>query len=89
MSLESVRSLFDAAGFAEVDARVAELEVSWPDVATVAGGVLGTPYASALQALTDDQRSRFEAALRQRFASGESDGVVRRQTAAVVVRAIA
>ncbi len=90
MELEAVRSLFEAADFAEVDARVVELEVSWPDSATVAAGVFGTPLGPVVSALGDPERSRFEAALMERFvAVEEPGGAVRRQTAAVIVRAVA
>jgi ubiquinone/menaquinone biosynthesis C-methylase UbiE len=88
MSLESVRLLVEGAGFTEISARVEELEVSWPDAATAAAGVLGTPYAASLAALSSEQRERYDAAVLSRFAGPpETGGPVRRQTAAVVVRA--
>ncbi len=89
MSVDSVRSLFEAGGFSEVDARVVELEVSWPDSASVAAGVMGTPFGPVLQEMADDQRRRLQAALMDRFQSDAPGGPVRRQTAAVVVRAVA
>ena len=89
MSVDSVRSLFEAGGFSEVDARAVELEVSWPDSASVAAGVMGTPFGSVVQEMADDQRRRLEAALMDRFQPEAPDGPVRRQTAAVVVRAVA
>ncbi len=90
MGLEAVRALFEAAEFAEVDARVVELEVSWPDSATVAAGIFGTPLGPVVSALGDPERSRVEAALIGRFAASEEPGgAVRRQTAAVIVRATA
>ena len=57
MSVEPMRSLFEAADFAEVDARVIELEASWPDSASVAAGVMGTPYGPVVSALGEDQRA--------------------------------
>jgi ubiquinone/menaquinone biosynthesis C-methylase UbiE len=89
MSLESVRLLVEGAGLTEISARVEELEVSWPDAATAAAGVLGTPYAAALAALSTEQRQRYHAAVLSRFASNTADGRVRRQTAAVIARATA
>jgi ubiquinone/menaquinone biosynthesis C-methylase UbiE len=87
MSLEAVRSLVDAAGFGSVTASVVELEVSWPDAATAAAGVLGTPFAGALRELSAEQRERYETAVLSRFTVGATGGPVRRQTAAVIVRA--
>jgi ubiquinone/menaquinone biosynthesis C-methylase UbiE len=87
MSLEAVRSLVDAAGFGSVTASVVELEVSWPDAATAAAGVLGTPFTGALAELSAEQRERYETAVLSRFTVGATGGPVRRQTAAVVVRA--
>jgi ubiquinone/menaquinone biosynthesis C-methylase UbiE len=87
MGLEAVRSLVDAAGFGSVTASVVELEVAWPDAATAAAGVLGTPLAGALRELSAEQRERFETAVLSRFTVGATGGPVRRQTAAVVVRA--
>lgn len=95
MSPESVHALVTGAGFTDVDIRVAELEVSWPDAATAAAGVLGTPYAATLQTLSGEQRARYDAAVLRRFAvgtgdaAGGSDGRVRRRTAAVIARATA
>jgi ubiquinone/menaquinone biosynthesis C-methylase UbiE len=90
MGLESVMSLVEGAGFIELHARVAELEVSWPDAATAAAGVYGTPYVAPLNALSAEQRERYDTAVLARFAGpGATGGPVRRQTAAVVVRAIA
>ena len=89
MSLESVRLLVDAAGFTEITAGVEELEVSWPDAATAAAGVLGTPYAASLAALSTEQRQRYDAAVLSRFTVGATGGPVRRGSAAVIVRATA
>jgi ubiquinone/menaquinone biosynthesis C-methylase UbiE len=87
MSLESVRSLVEAAGFGSVTASVVELEVAWPDAATAAAGVLGTPFAGALRDLPAEQRERYETAVLSRFTVAATGGPVRRETAAVVVRA--
>ncbi|MGH7174304.1 MAG: class I SAM-dependent methyltransferase, partial [Gemmataceae bacterium] len=89
MDLDTVRSLFEEAGFSSVRASVLELPVSWPDAATAAAGVFGTPFGPLVHALSPDQRSRFDAALEKRFAPEEPGTPVRRQTAAVVVRATA
>ena len=89
MALETVRSLFAEAGFSPVDARVVELQVTWPDAAPAVAGVLGTPFGPLVHALSADQRSRFYGALEERFAPREPGGPVHRQTAAVVVRATA
>jgi ubiquinone/menaquinone biosynthesis C-methylase UbiE len=90
MGLESVMCLVEGAGFKVLEARVAELEVSWPDAATAAAGVHGTPYVASLNALSADQRERYETAALARFAGpGATGGPVRRQTAAVILRATA
>jgi ubiquinone/menaquinone biosynthesis C-methylase UbiE len=88
MSLEAVRSLVEAAGFGSVTASVVELEVSWPDAATAAAGVLGTPFVGALGELSAEQRERYDTAVLSRFTVGATGGPVRRQTAAVIVRAM-
>jgi ubiquinone/menaquinone biosynthesis C-methylase UbiE len=89
MSLETVRSLLDEADFSPVDASVVELEVSWPDTASVAAGVLGTPFGPLVHGLSPDLRQRFEAGLQKRFAPGEPGAPVRRRTTAVIARATA
>jgi ubiquinone/menaquinone biosynthesis C-methylase UbiE len=87
MGLETVRLLLDEAGFARVDATVVERRVSWPDTASVAAGVRGTPFGPLLQMLSAGQRNRFEAALAKRFAPEAPGAPVHRQTAAVIARA--
>jgi ubiquinone/menaquinone biosynthesis C-methylase UbiE len=89
MSLESVRSLAEAAGFDSVTASVVELEVAWPDAATAAAGVLGTPFVGALRELSAEQRERYDAAVLSRFTVEATGGPVRRESAAVIVRATA
>ena len=89
MSVETVRSLLDEAGFSPVDADVVELEVSWPDTASVVAGALGTPFGPLVHALSPDLRQRFEAELVERFAPEELGAPVRRRTAAVIARATA
>jgi SAM-dependent methyltransferase len=89
MSLETLRSLLDAAGFSPVHAGVVELQVGWPDAASAAAGVLGTPFGPLVHALSPDQRTRFDAALQRRFAPPEPGAPVRRQTVAVIARATA
>ncbi len=89
MSVESVRSLVEDAGFSPVDAGVVQLEVSWPDAASVVAGVLGTPYGPLVHSLPPDLRRRFEAALEKRYTPEEPGARVRRRTAAVIARGIA
>jgi SAM-dependent methyltransferase len=89
MRLERVRALLEDAGFSPIDASVIELEVSWPEPASAAAGVLGTPYGPVVHTLPPDQRRRFEAALEQRFAPEEPGAPVRRRMAAVIARATA
>ena len=89
MDLEVVGSLLQGAGFSAVDVSVVTLNVSWPDAATAAAGVLGTPFGPVTHALSPDQRSRFDAALVKRFAPEQPGAPVRRQTAAVIARAVA
>jgi ubiquinone/menaquinone biosynthesis C-methylase UbiE len=87
MELESVRSLVEAAGFGSVTLSVVELEVAWPDAATAAAGVLGTPFVGALRELSAEQRERYDAAVLSRFTVGPTGGPVRRRTAAVIASA--
>ena len=87
MDLETVRSLLLDAGFSSVEAMVVELQISWPDAASAAAGVLGTPFGPLVQALSEDQRKGFEAELEKRFAPAEPGAPVSRQTAAVIARA--
>ena len=90
MSLEAVRTLVERAGFIAIEARVAELDVSWPDPATAAAGVLGTPYATSLAALSAEQRERYDSIVLARFdGPAEAGGPVTRQSAAVIVIATA
>ncbi len=87
MDVETVRSLLLDAGFSSVEAMVVELQISWPDAASAAAGVLGTPFGPLVHALSEDQRKGFEAALEKRFAPAEPGAPVSRQTAAVIARA--
>jgi SAM-dependent methyltransferase len=89
IGLETVCSLLEEAGFSPVDASVVELQVSWPDAASAAAGVLGTPFGPLVHALAADQRKRFEAGLHNRFAPTEQGAPVRRLTAAVIARGTA
>jgi ubiquinone/menaquinone biosynthesis C-methylase UbiE len=89
MDVETVRSLLIEAGFSSVDALVVEVQVSWPDARSAAAGVLGTPFGPLVQALSEDQRTAFEAELGRRFAPDEPGAPVSRQTAAVIARATA
>jgi ubiquinone/menaquinone biosynthesis C-methylase UbiE len=90
MSLPAVRGLLEGAGFTAVAASVVELEVSWPDAATAAVGVLGTPYAASRAALPPEQRERYDAAVLSRFAGPDGTvGPVTLPSAAVIAQAIA
>lgn len=89
MDLETVCSLLAGAGFSPIDASVVQLEVNWPDVATAAAGILGTPFGPALESLAAERRAHFEAALAQRFAPAEPGAPIRRQSAAVLAVATA
>jgi ubiquinone/menaquinone biosynthesis C-methylase UbiE len=89
MSLDIVRSLLEDAGYSTVDASVVELELTWPDPASAAAGVLGTPFAPLVHGLSPDQRDRYNTALVKRFGPHEPGEPVRRQAAAVIARAIA
>lgn len=84
MSLETVRSLLEEAGFSGIEAGVVALEVSWPDAGSAAAGVLGTPFGPLVHALPPDLRNRFEAQLEKRFAPDTPGAPVRRRTAAVI-----
>jgi hypothetical protein len=63
--------------------------VSWPDAASVAADVLGTPFGPLVRSLAPDLRRRFEAAHEKRYTPEEPGAPVRRRTAAVVARATA
>jgi SAM-dependent methyltransferase len=89
MSVETIRSLLQEAGFSAVDAGVVELEVSWPDTASVVAGALGTPFGPLVHARSPDLRQQFEAELEKRFAPEGIGAPVRRRTAAVIARATA
>jgi SAM-dependent methyltransferase len=89
MDAQEVRSLLGEAAFSPVDTSVVTLQVSWPDVASVAAGVLGTPFGPLVNALSPDQRTRFDAALGKRFAPEQPGAPVYRETAAVIARAVA
>jgi len=89
MSVELVRSLLQEAGFSGIEASVVELQVSWPDAASAAAGVLGTPFGPLVHALSPDLRNRFEAELGARFAPEDPGAPVRRRTVAVIARATA
>lgn len=87
MSLETVRTLLEEAGFSRIEADVVALEVSWPDARSAAAGVLGTPFGPVVHALSPELRNRFEAALEMRFAPETPGAPERRRTAAVIARA--
>jgi SAM-dependent methyltransferase len=87
MDVETVRSLLLEGGFSSVDALVVELQISWPDAASAAAGVLGTPFGPLVRALPEGQRKGFEAELEKRFAPDEPGAPVSRQTASVIARA--
>ena len=89
MGLEAIASLLEEAGFSAIDARVVELQVSWPDAASAAAGILGTPFGPLVHALPAENRDHFEAELQRRFAPTEPGASVRRQTASVIARAVA
>lgn len=89
MGAQQVRSLLEGAGFSPVDISVTTLQVSWPDAGSAAAGVLGTPFGPLVNALSPDQRARFDAALAKRFAPERPGTPVYRETAAVIARAVA
>jgi ubiquinone/menaquinone biosynthesis C-methylase UbiE len=89
MGLDTVRALLEEAGFASVDARVVELQVSWPDARSAAASVLGTPFGPLVHALPPAHRKRFEDQLDRRFAPEDPGAPVRRRTFSVIARATA
>jgi ubiquinone/menaquinone biosynthesis C-methylase UbiE len=89
MRVDSLRALLTGAGFSNIEVAVQELEVSWPDAAAAAAGVLATPYTPSLDGLTPERRAAYDAAVLERFTPEQPGAPVRRQTAAVIARATA
>jgi ubiquinone/menaquinone biosynthesis C-methylase UbiE len=89
MSVDALRALLAGAGFANVEAAVEELEVSWPDAAAAAACVLATPYTPSLGGLTPERRAAYDAAVLERFAPEHPSAPVQRRTASVIARATA
>lgn len=89
MAADEVRSLLEGSGFTSVDVREVDYEVVWPDARSAAVGILGTPFAPALDQLPPDRREALEDELLRRFAPSSPGEPVRRATAAVVARATA
>lgn len=56
MAVEEVEGAFRAAGLEEVDVRLEELELDWPNLTHAVRGISGTPYGPVLAALGEDVR---------------------------------
>lgn len=56
MAVEEVEDAFRAAGLEDLDVRVEQLELAWPDVTHAVRGVFGTPYGPVVAALDEDMR---------------------------------
>ncbi len=83
---EQVSALFEAAGFAGVETSVAELTVSWPDVAAAVGGLSGSVYGPAVARLDSEHRARVHRELERQFAAAPGEPITR-VTAAVIALA--
>jgi SAM-dependent methyltransferase len=81
MAADEVAEAFEAAGFGAVESGTRELEVTWPDAATAARGVLGTPFGAVVRQGGEALLHAIEAAF------GEAP--VRRATASVLARGTA
>ena len=89
MSVLSVTGLLEEARFSEVAGHRADLDVTWATAEMAAGGVLGTPFAPSVQALSERQRAEYDAAVLAQFAPEVPGGPVRRRTSAVIATATA
>lgn len=87
MTAEEVEAVMKAGGCTSLEVRTMEREVVWPDAASAALGILGTPFAPLLDQLSRDRRGALEADLVRRFAPFTSGEPVRRATVAVIARA--
>lgn len=87
MSDGACRELFENAGFAAVEVSVVEQTVVFPDPASAAGGILGTPFGPVIAALPGDQGEALQADLLRRFHPESPGAPISRTTGAVVVRA--
>lgn len=87
MTAEEVEDVLNAGGGTSLEVRTMEREVLWPDAASAAVGILGTPFAPLLDQLPRDRRDALEADLVRRFAPSMSGGPVGRTTVAVIARA--
>jgi ubiquinone/menaquinone biosynthesis C-methylase UbiE len=87
MTAEELEALMKAGGCTSLEVRTMEREVVWPDAASAALGILGTPFAPLLDQLPRDRRDALEADLVRRFAPSTSGEPVRRTTVAVIARA--
>jgi ubiquinone/menaquinone biosynthesis C-methylase UbiE len=87
MTAEEVEDVLNAGGGTSLEVRTMEREVLWPDAASAALGILGTPFAPLLDQLPQDRRDAIETDLVRRFAPSTPGGPVRRTTVAVIARA--
>lgn len=56
MALEEVEDAFMTAGLGDVDVRLEQLELDWPNVGRAVRGIFGTPYGPVVAALDEDVR---------------------------------
>ncbi len=56
MTVDEVEDAFGGAGLEDVEARIEELELDWPDVAHAVRGIFGTPYGPIVVALDEEAR---------------------------------
>ena len=85
MSRAEVEALLAAAGFSAVEAEGVEAAVRWPDAATAASSILGTPMGPLVEQLPDDHRIELMDGLVAAF----GDGPVERRSVAIIARATA
>ncbi len=87
MTAEEVEDVLKAGGGTSLEVRTIEREVLWPDAASAALGIFGTPFAPLLDQLPQDRRDAIETDLVRRFAPSTPGGPVGRTTIAVIARA--
>ncbi len=56
MAVADVEDAFEEARLEDVEVRLEELEIDWPDVAHAVRGVFGTPYGPIVAALDEEER---------------------------------
>lgn len=88
MSTDEVREALEGAGFGQIEVRVEQLKVSWPDPLHATRAVAGTPYGPVLAALDGETQEAFVAELARRMTAADG-GAISHVMASVLARATA